>query len=371
MSAPLLLRKLPMNTVRILFLLGVLQVAPSVGRADVLAGPESLIFVGETAEQATAQLLHVPREAPVLRSATRETAFTPGQDFVWEAGSRELRLTAESRVPFITPDQLHPEPNSPNSYRHLRDSEKWMLCGPGRYFHDRQCVAEYEPEDDWELPAISPATSEQLGKLRGRLKSKQPVSMVVLGDSISTEADASKLADAPPRQPGYPTLVADRLQQEFCSDVRLVNLSVGGKDSAWGIQQVDAVIAAQPQLLLVAFGMNDGSGRRKPVDFAANTQRIIEPVLSALPDCEVLLVSSMTANREWAFSAPELYGAYAEQLRSLCGPRVGLADVTTVWTAIDARKKHLDLTGNGLNHPNDYGHRIYAEVVLRTIGDAE
>jgi hypothetical protein len=24
----------------------------------------------------------------------------------------------------------------------------------------------------------------------------------------------------------------------------------------------------------------------------------------------------------------------------------------------------LDLTGNGLNHPNDFGHRLYAQAIL-------
>lgn len=349
---------------------GVLLASGSVS-AQQLAAPESLIFIGETAELATARLLNVPRETPVLRSATQETTYTPGTDYLWEAGTRELRLTKGTRVPFLTPEQLHPAANSPNAYRHLRDSEQWMLYGPGRYFHDRQCVADYDAADEWRPPPIGVAPKEQLGKLRSRLKGKQPVTIVVLGDSISTEADASKLASAPPLQPGYPTLVAEGLQQTFGSEVELVNLSVGGKDSAWGIEQVEQVIAAKPHLLLVAFGMNDGSGRRTPEDFGRNTQRIIDPVLAGLPSCEVLLVSSMTANSEWAFSAPELYGPYARELSGLCRARVGLADVTTIWEAIDARKKHLDLTGNGLNHPNDYGHRLYAEVVLRTIGDGE
>jgi hypothetical protein len=28
------------------------------------------------------------------------------------------------------------------------------------------------------------------------------------------------------------------------------------------------------------------------------------------------------------------------------------------------RKRYLDLTGNGVNHPNDFGHRVYAETLL-------
>jgi hypothetical protein len=29
----------------------------------------------------------------------------------------------------------------------------------------------------------------------------------------------------------------------------------------------------------------------------------------------------------------------------------------------------FDLTGNGLNHPNDFGHRLYAQGVLELILD--
>ena len=28
------------------------------------------------------------------------------------------------------------------------------------------------------------------------------------------------------------------------------------------------------------------------------------------------------------------------------------------------RKSFYDMSGNGVNHPNDYGHRIYATVIL-------
>ncbi len=79
----------------------------------------------------------------------------------------------------------------------------------------------------------------------------------------------------------------------------------------------------------------------------------------------------MTANSEWAFAAPEFYPQYATALSKLTGPGVAFADVTEVWSAIAARKQHMDLSGNGLNHPNDYGHRLYAETILAVVGGAE
>ena len=40
-----------------------------------------------------------------------------------------------------------------------------------------------------------------------------------------------------------------------------------------------------------------------------------------------------------------------------------LADLSSVWAELHRHKRDLDLTGNGVNHPNDFGHRIYAQVL--------
>lgn len=336
--------------------------------ADSLTENESLFFSGDTRAAAKAQLLRVPKVVPALVSSSREIKFEPGRDFVWQAGSREITLTADSRIPFKTPAELYPAPNSPNSYRSKRGSESWMFYGPGRIFHDAQCSATYASDDDWKAPAVTAAPDAQLGKLRARLAAKHPVKMVMFGDSISTEADASALSKAAPNQPGYPTLVAQALEKQSGAKVTLANLSKGGMDAVWGVKQVAALIAEKPDVLLVAFGMNDASGRRTPEDFAKTIRDIYEPVRAANPECDVILVSPMTANSEWIHSAPETYPLYNAALAKLTGDHVALADVTTTWTAIAARKNYLSLSGNGLNHPNDYGHRIYADVVLKTIG---
>jgi hypothetical protein len=37
--------------------------------------------------------------------------------------------------------------------------------------------------------------------------------------------------------------------------------------------------------------------------------------------------------------------------------------MTSIWTEFLERKHDWDLTGNGVNHPNDFGHRVYAQVL--------
>ena len=329
---------------------------------------EPLFFTGEAKTAATASLLRVPTEAPALTSSDRATAFGAGRDFTWQPGSRVLTLTADSRIPFMTTAELHPAPDSPNSYKHQRGTDAWMFYGPGRVTHDLQCAASYATSDDWQPPQTSAAPDEQLGGLRAKLRAKQPVKVVLLGDSISTGADASAISDVAPRQPGYPQLLVSGLESCFGAKVTLANLSKGGEDSKWGLKRVQDVIAEKPDLFIIAFGMNDASGRRTPEEFARLVGEIFQPVRAAVSDCAVLLVSPMTANSDWAFSSPDLYPQYATALEKLTGPGIALANVTAPWTAIEARKKHLDLSGNGLNHPNDYGHRIYADVILSVIG---
>lgn len=336
--------------------------------ADPLTEHESLFFAGDTRETATAQLLRIPKEPPRIESSSQDVIYEAGRDYVWQTGSRAVTLTAKSRIPFKTTAELYPPANSPHSYRKRRDGEAWMFYGPGRVMHDAQCAASYASDDDWRAPAVEAAPDAQLGKLRERMKAKEALKLVMLGDSISTEADASALSKAEPNQPGYPTLAAQGIEARFGVKLTLVNISKGGMDTAWGVTRVADAIAENPDIFLVAFGMNDASGHRTTESFSDLTKQIFEPVRAALPDCAVILISPMTANSEWLHAAPETYPRYAAALGELTGPGVAFADVTTTWNAISDRKKHMDISGNGLNHPNDYGHRIYADVILKTIG---
>jgi acyl-CoA thioesterase-1 len=128
------------------------------------------------------------------------------------------------------------------------------------------------------------------------------------------------------------------------------------------------VIEERPDVFICAFGMNDASGLIPPEKFAATIREMIAQLHAAHPDCDVILVSPMTANPEWKHAQPPFYPAYAKAMQALAGPGIAVADVTTVWLALLERKGVLDLSGNGLNHPNDFGHRVYADVVLATIG---
>ena len=48
---------------------------------------------------------------------------------------------------------------------------------------------------------------------------------------------------------------------------------------------------------------------------------------------------------------------------------VAIADMTSVWEEFLKRKQDWDITGNGVNHPNDFGHRVYAQILSALLID--
>ena len=346
-----------------------LRAAPASFWSDPNLVGDSMFFIkADDAAAPRASLLRVPTEVPALRSCTQEVKYEMGRDFTWQPGSREIVLTANSRIPFKTVAELHPAPGSPNSYDGFRDTNLHMLYSQGRFFHDLQCEASYTSKEAFPGP-VPPAATKELSRVRARLLAKQPVKIVMLGDSISTGANASLTGAAPPLLPGYAEQVAKILSERTDAPVTIKNLSVGGMGSGWGLQQMPAVIAEAPDLFLLAFGMNDASGHDAPANFVNTLKKTLDALQAGRPECDAIVISPMTANSEWKHAVPELYPAYAAEMKKLTGPGCALADVTTVWLALMERKTHLDLSGNGLNHPNDFGHRLYTEIVLATIGD--
>jgi lysophospholipase L1-like esterase len=221
----------------------------------------------------------------------------------------------------------------------------------------------YVPRDPrWD--AYRPAfAGDRLPRTLAKLKAREPITLVVSGDSISEGYNASKFTKTPPFQPAFPELTAMQLERSYGSKVTLHNLAVGGWSSSQGAADLDRVLKLRPDLVVIAYGMNDVNGRN-PEAFKAVIQGMVDRIKRETPEAEIVLIATMTGNPDWFATPAEMFPAYRDALRSLEGPGVVLADLTAVWQRLLRRKRHLDLTGNGVNHPDDYGHRVYAQTLL-------
>jgi acyl-CoA thioesterase I len=68
-------------------------------------------------------------------------------------------------------------------------------------------------------------------------------------------------------------------------------------------------------------------------------------------------VAPMMGNAEWDVFDQDRFPQFGAQLKELEARGVAVGDVTSLWADLLKRKSFYDLTGNGLNHPNDFGHR--------------
>ena len=108
------------------------------------------------------------------------------------------------------------------------------------------------------------------------------LTIALLGDSISTGCNASGWAKTPPFQPPFQDLFVRNLEVTYGAKVTLQNFAVGGTDSAWGVANIGRLIEAQPDLVILAFGMNDASGR--PADeYQSNVRAMMEAISAVRP----------------------------------------------------------------------------------------
>ena len=330
-------------------------------QGDIVQGESVLFIKNFPTDEARASVLFPIQHVLAIRNSAGDITYEEGRDYEWTPGAREIVLPAGSRIVSRTPAKLR-RPSGSQKYRLThRDGQGEIFFGARLEYAEMQTCITYQHASHWKL-AIPTFDATVLPRAVHKLLNKQPLSIVLLGDSISAGANSSKLGAAAPFQPAYPELLQRHLAARFGTQVGLKNLSVGGTDTNWGLTQIDKIIEAGPDLVILAFGMND-SAKRTAQDYQANTRKMIGRIRAELPESEFVLVASMLGNPDWTRLRHESFPEYRDALAELCDPGIALADLTSVWTGFLELKQDWDQTGNGVNHPNDFGHRVYAQVI--------
>jgi lysophospholipase L1-like esterase len=323
---------------------------------------ESILFVKDTDARTYASLLLTPTRILSVRSASGETTYSAGLDYLWKPGTRQISLPPGSRIICETAQGLRRPAGSQRHRLTHRDGEGEILFGATHEYHDLQTVVSYQFQpDQWTGPRAIYA-GPQLPRSTEKLSLKESLCIALLGDSISTGCNASAWANAAPFQPPYQDLLVLNLQAVYELDITLKNFAVDGTDTAWGLANIEKVIDADPDLVLLAFGMNDSAGRPAKA-YQANVQAMIDAVHKEHAHTEFILIAPMLANPDWSYLEHDLFAQYRDALKQLCQPGIALADMTSLWEELLKHKKDRDFTGNGVNHPNDFGHRLYAQVL--------
>ncbi len=326
------------------------------------------------------------------------TVYEYGRDYVLKNG--KLTLAENSAIPVITPEIFYSEGEQP-LLKVLRPDGEESPC----YFNGSGTMGKYQVRVTYktkEARRILPPCYGRFGRFLRRLENGEDATVLFHGDSITYGCDASLRHGLPPYHPPFSILFVCALARKYGCSVRfvppeadgayngpfpeaprgnkgtvtLVNTAVGGWTSEDGVNSLETHIAPQVKkygcdLFILGYGMNDGG--RTPEETAANCGKIAQRVLSLSKEASVMFISTMLPNPDalhgWnanqAIQEPELV-RLADKMNGE-GVPCDVAKMTSVSARILKRKKFIDITGNNINHPNDYLSRVYAVTLLRTL----
>ena len=317
-----------------------------------------------------------------VRSADLQTVYTEGVDYTVTDG--KLVVVPGGRIPVLPYDRYYFDVYTDDGLK----TQIPAAADTGAYI-----VAEMSKTDAgmsaWCLAVTythKPATvlpkpadrSDVFASLNAKLADKQTVRVAYYGDSITYGWSATALAeiDRAPYCPSYCDLAMDALEAAYGVTVERHNFAVSGQTSEWATAYVNysPIVEYAPDLVVLAFGMNDGVGI-EPKAFRKNIRSIVENLQTRLPQVEIAVVLPMLPNEQVGYVQgttlrkyqPQYPAAFAADEEEWNENGVATVNVTAVHQAMLTRKVFQDTTSSNTNHPNDYMHRVYAQTLLRTL----
>ena len=200
--------------------------------------------------------------------------------------------------------------------------------------------------------------SKYLINFRKKLESGQQLSIVSYGNSITAGGEASSA------EYRFQAIYGNYLKSIFPqSNFKIEDVSIPGYSSKQGIEWWDTYIGkTTPDLVLVGWGMNDhNKGGNSPEQFKKNLVKLVG-MIKDRKNAEVILYSAFPPNDDWHYGSHSM-DLYAEATKQAAiEAHCAYVDVYSTWMKVFKRKDQSSLLGNNINHPNDFGHWLYAQA---------
>ncbi|MHA1892728.1 MAG: SGNH/GDSL hydrolase family protein [Promethearchaeota archaeon] len=297
-------------------------------------------------------------------------------EIIEDVGGKTRILVEPGELPFIKEDEIIKPIGSPNSYPSTLDGKHSLLFSESGLFHEKQVLISYEHEGAW-VADVRSGKSTSLPRVKNLLKNGRGFDLFVFGDSISFGCNCSKSMGLQPLQEAYPGLLIKMLSDHhgFSPDlIKLFNASRAGATSEWGKKQLSRILKEHEEfefdLNIIAWGANDAAQKRKPKRYIKNIEKQMKLILKRNPNAEFIIISSSLPNPNWIHANHDYIFRYESSIRNFCiekTPQCEMADMTKLWAQLLKLKNYLDITGNGINHPNDFGHQLYALEIFKLL----
>ncbi|MBX3239615.1 MAG: SGNH/GDSL hydrolase family protein [Chitinophagaceae bacterium] len=329
-------------------------------KADTIYS-EAVQPIKEGDKNPEAQLLFKAKKILSVRDTYLQKTYKKNKD--WKYKNGKLVLTRRTTIPYFTTEELLFSGKKEGTSLQAKKDGYYVLFSESGLLQSRQLAVTYvkEKESNWKGPL--PAYAEKLlPATLDKLKSGRPLKVVFYGNSIETGANSSVTLNQPPFLPTWPEMIMYNLRRYYTQSIAFKNVSKGGMAARWGLDNAPSLVSSEnPDLVIIGFGMNDGTGKVAPEIFIEQIKGIIGTVRQANPSCEFIVIATMLANPEAVHS--QIQQEYLKPVLGLASEGVAVADMTSIHGELLRHKAYQDMTGNNINHPNDYLARWYAQVI--------
>ena len=348
-------------------------------KSDTSFAETAFVREGADGKVAPISLLYPIKDIVSVRSFDLQTLYTEGVDYRIDSNG-DLEILEDGNIPVLAYDNYYfPSYAGENSGQIQAADDSGGAYIFSETKNDSKGMSEWALAVTYhhaETKAVTAPVgkSEKFERLISKLENQEEITVAVYGDSISYGWAASGHVNRAPGCPSYIDLVCKYITQNYGVYAGKTSFAVSGTTSSWGAQRdnLKAVYESQADLIIIAFGMNDGVGTSTEV-YVNNINYMVNTIKSRSPESCVVVVSSMLPNAEVGYSAGtsllNYHLDYAEALREAekGWTNAALADVTAMHVEMLERKAYQDTSSSNVNHPNDYMHRVYAQVIFQTI----
>jgi lysophospholipase L1-like esterase len=332
---------------------------------------ETVLFVGEEDET---KLLYDKIEIISVRNYGLDIEYEEGKDYIFQ--DDKIKRLKDSEIPYFEIDEYYKTESDAITINVINEKtdfqlegKRYLKYGEGDAFTSKQIAVTYKHDSSWK-GKVPEGQEDKLINFNNKLKEKQEVNLLFYGDSITTGCNSSGTnmgGNVSPFADSYPIMIKKYLEQKYDTAINYTNTAVAGFSTSQGLNNFyNNVLKYKPDLLVLAFGMNDGTNS---VDsYKKMISQMIDTIHLDNPNTEVILVGTTLPNYEsdW-YGNQEFYITALEDL-TYEYDFVACADMTKMHKDLfNAGKRFRDVTANNINHPNDFVARLYSQVILKTM----
>ena len=214
---------------------------------------------------------------------------------------------------------------------------------------------------------------------RRGLEEHGPITIVAFGDSVTHGAVG-------PGEIDYESAYWNRLRKKILDvksyvPVNVINAGIGGITAAGSIARMDRqVLAHEPDLIIVCFGLNDVNG---PLEtYLDSLKQIFEKSLAS--GAEVIFMTPNMLNTSVSEETEQCFYEYAHKTAEMQnGGRfdkyiysavdlarelgVTVCDCYSEWKELSKTQDITNLLANKINHPTREMHELFANALFRAV----